>query len=132
MKKLGFPSMKSLDQFKSLARSDPGTSKSFSPGTSKSFSPGTSKSFSLSSRPASDSISLGSFANLKLTAGLIRRFWLFGSFSPKIVNIHYVTCVVDLFCLQRNWRKSKLLLRVIWKWRYDNLCVRVLVNCVCV
>ncbi|KAE8056901.1 hypothetical protein FH972_013633 [Carpinus fangiana] len=52
MKKLGFPSMKSLDHFKSLAGSVPGTS----------------KSFSLSSRPASESISSGSFANLKLTA----------------------------------------------------------------
>jgi hypothetical protein len=68
--------MKSLDHFKSLAGSVPGTG----------------KSFSFSSRPASDSVSSGSFANLKLTAGLIRKFWLFGSFSE-----HFVTCVVDLF-----------------------------------
>lgn len=53
MQKLGFPSMKSLDQFRSFAGSVPGAS----------------KSYSLSSRPASDSISSGSFANLKLTAG---------------------------------------------------------------
>ncbi|KAG6644291.1 hypothetical protein CIPAW_08G045100 [Carya illinoinensis] len=52
MQRLGFPSMKSLDHFKSLAGSVPATS----------------KSFSFSSRPASDSISSGSFANLKLTA----------------------------------------------------------------
>lgn len=63
--------MKSLDHFKSLAGSVPGTA----------------KSLSFSSRPASDSISSGSFANLKLIAGLIRKFGLFGSFYPKIVNI---------------------------------------------
>nr|KYP72566.1 Synaptonemal complex protein 1 [Cajanus cajan] len=49
-KKLGFPVSKSLDQFKSLYGSISGTSKPFS------------------SRPSSDSISSGSFANLKLTA----------------------------------------------------------------
>ncbi|KAF3944041.1 hypothetical protein CMV_029457 [Castanea mollissima] len=52
MQKLGFPSMKSLDQFRSFAGS----------------ATGTAKSFSFSSRPASDSISSGSFTNLKLTA----------------------------------------------------------------
>lgn len=54
MHKLGFSGLKSLDQFKSLSGSIPGTAKTFSvPG-----------------RPSSDSITLGSFANLKLTAGL--------------------------------------------------------------
>ncbi|KAK2659742.1 hypothetical protein Ddye_006275 [Dipteronia dyeriana] len=48
MKKLGFPSIKSLDQFKSLS--------------------GSAKSFAFSSRPSSDSISSGSFASIKLTA----------------------------------------------------------------
>ncbi|KAH9756593.1 Synaptonemal complex protein 1 [Citrus sinensis] len=48
MQKLGFPSVKSLDQFKSLSRS--------------------AKSFSFSSRPSTDSLTSGSFANLKLTA----------------------------------------------------------------
>ncbi|PON61551.1 Synaptonemal complex protein [Parasponia andersonii] len=52
MQKLGFPSMKSLDQLKSLTGSVSGTA----------------KTFSFSSRPHTDSISLGSFANLKLTA----------------------------------------------------------------
>ncbi|KAB1204072.1 Synaptonemal complex protein 1 [Morella rubra] len=52
MQNLRFPSMKSLHHFKSLAGSVSGTT----------------KSFSLSSRPASDSLSSGSFANLKLTA----------------------------------------------------------------
>ncbi|XP_034675852.1 synaptonemal complex protein 1-like isoform X1 [Vitis riparia] len=52
MHKLGFSGLKSLDQFKSLSGSIPGTAKTFSvPG-----------------RPSSDSITLGSFANLKLTA----------------------------------------------------------------
>lgn len=55
MQKLGFPSTKStLDKFKSLY------------GSSSSL---TAKNSSFSSRPSSDSISLGSFANLKLTAG---------------------------------------------------------------
>ncbi|RDX77797.1 Synaptonemal complex protein 1, partial [Mucuna pruriens] len=49
-KKLGFPISKSLDQFKSLYGSISGTPKPFS------------------SRPCADSVSLGSFANLKLTA----------------------------------------------------------------
>lgn len=80
MQKLGFPSMKSLDQFRSFAGS----------------ATGTAKSFSFSSRPASDSISSGSFTNLKLTAG----------FDQKILVVcfifsenweHFVTCVVDLF-----------------------------------
>ncbi|KAK1555616.1 hypothetical protein Q3G72_029027 [Acer saccharum] len=48
MKKLGFPSIKSLDQFKSLS--------------------GSAKSFAFSSRPSSDSISSGSFTSIKLTA----------------------------------------------------------------
>ncbi|KAH9690744.1 Synaptonemal complex protein 1 [Citrus sinensis] len=48
MQKLGFPSVKSLDQFKSLS--------------------GSAKSFSFSSRPSTDSLTSGSFANLKLTA----------------------------------------------------------------
>ncbi|KAL5559001.1 hypothetical protein UlMin_035212 [Ulmus minor] len=52
MQKLGFPSMKSLDRLKSLSGSVSGTPKTFS------FS---------SSRPP-DSMSSGSFANLKLTA----------------------------------------------------------------
>ncbi|TYI28446.1 hypothetical protein ES332_A05G245300v1 [Gossypium tomentosum] len=52
MQKLGFPSIKNLDHFKSLSRSGFGTA----------------KTFSFSSRPSSDSVSLGSFANLKLTA----------------------------------------------------------------
>lgn len=60
MQKHGFPSMKSLDQFKSL---------------SGSFS-GVGKTFSFSSRAASDSLAMGSFANLKITAGLIRRMRL--------------------------------------------------------
>ena len=51
MQKLGFPSVKSLDQFKSLSRS--------------------AKSFSFSSRPSTDSLTSGSFANLKLTAGFL-------------------------------------------------------------
>ncbi|KAM5575712.1 synaptonemal complex protein 2-like [Rosa sericea] len=52
MQKLGFPSMRSLDQFKSL---------------SKSVSGGPPKTFAYSSRPP-ESTSSGSFANLKLTA----------------------------------------------------------------
>ncbi|KAL3733157.1 hypothetical protein ACJRO7_022648 [Eucalyptus globulus] len=56
MQKLGFPSFKSLDQFK------PRSSASSAAGTAKAFS-------SFSSRPsATDSLSIGSFANLKLTA----------------------------------------------------------------
>ncbi|KAK7301212.1 hypothetical protein RJT34_12073 [Clitoria ternatea] len=50
MQKLGFPISKSLDRFKSLYGSASGTAKP------------------LPSRPSSDSISSGSFANLKLTA----------------------------------------------------------------
>ncbi|XWS25279.1 hypothetical protein CRYUN_Cryun27aG0055700 [Craigia yunnanensis] len=52
MQKLGLPSMKSLDRFKTL------------PGSVY----GPPKTFSFSSRPSPDSISLGSFTNLKLTA----------------------------------------------------------------
>ncbi|KAB2030539.1 hypothetical protein ES319_D05G239000v1 [Gossypium barbadense] len=52
MQKLGFPSIKNLDHFKSLSRSGSGAA----------------KTFSFSSRPSSDSVSLGSFASLKLTA----------------------------------------------------------------
>ncbi|OMO93778.1 putative Ribosome-binding protein [Corchorus capsularis] len=52
MQKLGFPSMKSLDRLKSLPGSGSGAAKTFS------FSP----------RPSSNSASLGSFTNLKLTA----------------------------------------------------------------
>ncbi|KAE8715417.1 Synaptonemal complex protein 1 [Hibiscus syriacus] len=52
MQRLGFPSVKNLDQFKSLSRSGSGSA----------------KTFQVSSRPSSDSSSLGSFANLKLTA----------------------------------------------------------------
>ncbi|KAI9106392.1 hypothetical protein K1719_021920 [Acacia pycnantha] len=52
MQKLGLASSKSLDKFKSL----------YGPAS------GTAKASSFSSRPSSDSISLGSFANLKLTA----------------------------------------------------------------
>ncbi|KAL5779697.1 hypothetical protein ACOSQ2_010434 [Xanthoceras sorbifolium] len=48
MQKLGFSSVKSLDQFKSLS--------------------GSAKPFAFSSRPSSDSISSGSFASIKLTA----------------------------------------------------------------
>ncbi|XP_022773152.1 synaptonemal complex protein 1-like isoform X5 [Durio zibethinus] len=51
MQKLGLPSMKSLDRFKTLSSVS-----------------GAPKTFSLSSRPPPDSISLGSFTNLKLTA----------------------------------------------------------------
>ncbi|XP_021284663.1 synaptonemal complex protein 1-like isoform X2 [Herrania umbratica] len=52
MQKLGFPSMKSLDHFKSLSGSGSGAA----------------RNFSFPSRPSTDSVSLGSFANLKLTA----------------------------------------------------------------
>ncbi|XP_039049818.1 synaptonemal complex protein 2-like [Hibiscus syriacus] len=52
MQRLGFPSVKNFDQFKSLSRSGSGAA----------------KTFQFSSRPSSDSSSLGSFANLKLTA----------------------------------------------------------------
>ncbi|PRQ21835.1 hypothetical protein RchiOBHm_Chr7g0243631 [Rosa chinensis] len=52
MQKLGFPSIRSLDQFKSLSKSVLG---------------GTPKTFAYSSRPP-ESASSGSFANLKLTA----------------------------------------------------------------
>nr|TKR99341.1 hypothetical protein D5086_0000197300 [Populus alba] len=48
MQKLGFPSMKTLDQFKSLS--------------------GSAKNFSFNSRPSTDSTASGSFANLKITA----------------------------------------------------------------
>ncbi|XP_044478379.1 synaptonemal complex protein 2-like isoform X2 [Mangifera indica] len=48
MQKLGFQSIKSLDQLKSLS--------------------GTARTFAISSRPSSDSITSGSFSNLKLTA----------------------------------------------------------------
>lgn len=52
MQKLAFSGMKSLDQFKSMAGSLSGSA----------------KPISMSSRPSSDSITVGSFANLKLTA----------------------------------------------------------------
>ncbi|GMI90952.1 hypothetical protein like AT1G22260 [Hibiscus trionum] len=52
MQRLGFPSAKNFDQFKSLSRSGSGAA----------------KTFQFSSRTSSDSSSLGSFANLKLTA----------------------------------------------------------------
>ncbi|KAL4332518.1 hypothetical protein GQ457_07G023580 [Hibiscus cannabinus] len=52
MQRLGFPSVKNLDQFKFLSRSGSGAA----------------KTFQFSSRTSSDSSSLGSFANLKLTA----------------------------------------------------------------
>ncbi|WRX30895.1 hypothetical protein QQP08_023382, partial [Theobroma cacao] len=52
MQKLGFPSMKSLDHFKSLSGSGSRAA----------------RTFSVPSRPSTDSVSLGSFANLKLTA----------------------------------------------------------------
>ncbi|KAK4742088.1 hypothetical protein SAY87_000089 [Trapa incisa] len=52
MQKIGFPSMKSLDQLKSLSGS----------------SSGVRKTFSFSSRSTSDSLAIGSFANLKITA----------------------------------------------------------------
>lgn len=58
--------MKSLDQLRSLS--------------------GASKSFSFSSRPSSDSISSGGFANLKLTAGSIRNFGSIFELSPKNLN----------------------------------------------
>uniref|UniRef100_A0A6N2MGU7 Synaptonemal complex protein 1 n=1 Tax=Salix viminalis TaxID=40686 RepID=A0A6N2MGU7_SALVM len=48
MHKLGFPSMKTLDQFKSLSAP--------------------AKNFSFNSRPSMDSTTSGSFANLKITA----------------------------------------------------------------
>ncbi|KAI9121806.1 hypothetical protein K1719_007196 [Acacia pycnantha] len=53
MQKLGLASSKSLDKFKSL----------YGPAS------GTTKALSFSSRPSTNSISLGSFANLKLTTG---------------------------------------------------------------
>ncbi|XP_048130972.1 synaptonemal complex protein 1-like isoform X4 [Rhodamnia argentea] len=52
MQKLGFPSFRSLDQFRSRPAS----------------ASGTAKTSSFSSRPSTDSLSIGSFANLKLTA----------------------------------------------------------------
>ncbi|KAI9125775.1 hypothetical protein K1719_003193 [Acacia pycnantha] len=52
MQKLGLPSSKSLDKFKSL----------YGPAS------GTEKASSFSSRPSTNYISLGSFANMKLTA----------------------------------------------------------------
>ncbi|KAK4803365.1 hypothetical protein SAY86_001568 [Trapa natans] len=55
MQKIGFPSMKSLDQLKSLSG----------------LSSGVRKAFSFSSRSTSDSLAMGSFANLKITAGYI-------------------------------------------------------------
>lgn len=56
MQKLGgFPISKSLDRFKSLYGSASGTAKPLSS--------------SISARQSSDSVSSGSFANLKLTAG---------------------------------------------------------------
>ncbi|CAL9215907.1 unnamed protein product [Arabidopsis halleri] len=48
MQKLGFPAMKSLDQLRSLS--------------------GSAKTYSFSTRPPQDSVSSGSFSNLKLTA----------------------------------------------------------------
>lgn len=58
-KLLGLSSLKSFDQFKLLSGS----------------ASGAAKTLSISSRASSDSVSFGSFANLKLTAG----------FSPKIL-----------------------------------------------
>lgn len=52
MNKLGFSGMKSFDHFKSLSGSVLGSS----------------KTYSIASRPASETLSVGSFANLKLTA----------------------------------------------------------------
>lgn len=80
MQRLGFPSMKSLDHFKSLAGSVPATS----------------KSFSFSSRPASDSISSGSFANLKLTAGFDGRILVVCFIISKNTE-YFIMCVVDFF-----------------------------------
>ncbi|XP_062024046.1 uncharacterized protein LOC133740143 [Rosa rugosa] len=63
MQKLGFPSMRSLDQFKSL---------------SKSVSRGPPKTFAYSSRPQ-ELTSSGSFANLKLTAGFEEKIYIASS-----------------------------------------------------
>ena len=55
-KLVGLSGMKSLDHYKSLSGA----------------ASGTAKTYSISSRPSSDSVSSGSFANLKLTAGTLR------------------------------------------------------------
>lgn len=70
MQKLGFFGMKSLDQFKSFTGS----------------ASGTAKTLSISSRSSSDSITSGSFANLKITAGSLPKF-------PFLITENYL-----LFC----------------------------------
>lgn len=62
MKKIGFSSMNSLEQLKTLSGSVAGG--------------GVAKNLTFSSRPSSDSISYGSFANLKLTAGFDREIFV--------------------------------------------------------
>lgn len=73
--------MKSMDHFKSLAGSVPATAKSFS--------------FSL--RPASDSISSGSFANLKLTAGFDRRIVVVCFIFSKNLEYFVLVWLIYLF-----------------------------------
>lgn len=77
MQKLGFPSMKSLDQLKSLT--------------------GTAKAFSFSSHPPGDSMSAGSFANLKLTAGFFlnrKVFCCLADFLGKIGRFLTMSCKI--------------------------------------
>jgi hypothetical protein len=79
MQRLGFPISKSLDKFKSLYGTTSG-------GTAKPLS-------SISARQNTDSVSSGSFANLKLTAGFDTDFTL-------ISRIGSFDCIRDLsFCL---------------------------------
>jgi hypothetical protein len=77
MQKLGFPSMKTFDQFKSLS--------------------GSAKNFSFNSRSSTDSTTSGSFANLKITAGSDWRFLLIFSSLREITWTFAMISVLDLF-----------------------------------
>lgn len=114
MQKLGFPSVKSLDQFKSLSRS--------------------AKSFSFSSRPSTDSLTSGSFANLKLTAGfwsfnyecLLRSLKIFIDFDEFFVLIWLIA---EKLVKEQASVKTDLEMAVIWMppylfiFMYENPCL---------
>lgn len=116
MQKRGFPISTSLDKFKSLYGTTSGTVKPLS---------------SLSARQTSDSVSSGSFANLKLTAGFDTDFALISFFSLSYWLWSEVSIVMvrRLFLhLQRNWWKSKHRWRLILILRYDMILI---CYCVC-
>jgi hypothetical protein len=109
MQRLGLPISKSLDKFKSLYGTTSGTAKPLS---------------SISARQTTDSVSSGSFANLKLTAGFDADFVLISSFFVLLlISIasfcSYTWCVVLFVTVQRNWWRNRLRWRLILKLLYD-------------